>query len=94
MQWVFDGAIPVIDSFRGDYFTKIDGFVSCATEQELNILKDQGKSICGDLGQAPENLAFHLIQYYLFHSNPESVSSPEPYYVRTPEYKTRANYQA
>ena len=93
LQWAFEGAIPAIDSFRGDYFTKIDDSVSYATEQELNVLKDQGKSICGDLGQASKNLALLLLHYYLFHPNPESVSSPEPYYVRTPEYKTRANYQ-
>ena len=94
LQWAFDGAIPVINSFRGDYFTKIDDTVNCITEQELNILQSQGKSICGDLGEAPKNLALHLLQYYLFLSNPESLSTPEPYYVRTPEYKTRANYQA
>ncbi len=93
LQWAFDGAIPAIDSFRGDYFTKIDNVVGCATEQELNVLKTQGKSICGDMGQAPKNLALHLLQYYLVHPNPESLGTPEPYYVRTPEYKTRANYQ-
>ncbi len=93
LQWAFDGAIPTIDSFRGDYFTKIDNTVTCITAQELNTLKNQGKTICGDVGQAPGNLAVHLLRYYLSHQNPESLKNPEPYYVRTPEYKTRPNYQ-
>ncbi len=93
LQWTFNGAIPAIDSFRGDYFTKIDDIVSCTTALELETLKTQGKTVCGDVGQAPKNIAVNLIQYYLSYLNPENLSSPEPYYVRTPEYKTRANYQ-
>jgi tRNA A37 threonylcarbamoyladenosine modification protein TsaB len=91
LQWAFDGAIPAIDSFRGDYFTKIENTVTCITEQELNVLKAKGKTICGDVGQAPENIATHLLRYYLSYPNPESLKTPVPYYVRTPEYKTRSN---
>lgn len=91
LQWAFDGTIPAIDSFRGDYFTKIDDTVTCITAQELDALKDQGKQICGDIGQIPKNIATNLIQHYLSHPNPENLKNPEPYYVRTPEYKTRVN---
>ncbi len=93
LQWAHEGAIPAIDSFRGDYFTKINDTVTCVTAQELDAFKSQGKIICGDVGQAPKNIATNLIQYYLAYPTPETLSSPEPYYVRTPEYKTRANYQ-
>ena len=93
LQWAFNGAIPAIDSFRGDYFTKIDDIVSCTTALELETLKTQGKTICGDVGQTPGNIAAHLLRYYLSCPTPESLKSPEPYYVRTPEYKTRPNYQ-
>lgn len=91
LQWAFDGAIPAIDSFRGDYFTKMDDIVTCITKQELDALKNQGKIICGDIGLTPPNLATNLIQYYLSHPDPKNLNNPEPYYVRTPEYKTRAN---
>jgi tRNA A37 threonylcarbamoyladenosine modification protein TsaB len=91
LQWAFNGAIPVIDSFRGDYFAKINDTVTCITVQELDVLKEQGKTICGDIGQTPQNIATNLIQYYLSHPDAERLKNPEPYYVRTPEYKTRAN---
>ncbi len=93
LEWASNGAIPVIDSFRGDYFTKIDGIVKCVTTQEIEALKNTGKSFCGDIGWAPENSALYLLKYYLCYPDPENLCNPEPYYVRTPEYKTRANYQ-
>lgn len=93
LQWTFEGAIPVINSFRGDYFTKVGNLVTCITEQELNDLKSQNKSICGDVGKISENLSLDLLRYYLACPEPEKLNKPEPYYVRTPEYKTRTNYQ-
>lgn len=93
LEWASKGAIPAIDSFRGDYFTKVDDVVECNSTQEIEILKNAGKSFCGDIGWAPENLALYLLKYYLCYPDPENFCNPEPYYVRTPEYKTRANYQ-
>ena len=89
----FEGAIPAIDSFRGDYFTKIDNATTYITPEEIDSLKVQGKKFCGDVGKKPENIASLLIGYYFKHPDPELLTAPEPYYVRTPEYKTRANYQ-
>jgi len=93
LVWASEGAIPVIDSFRGDYFTKIEDVVKCITLPEVENLKKEGKVFCGDIGAMPENLALSLLKYYLCYPDPEVLNNPEPYYVRTPEYKTRANYQ-
>lgn len=89
LEWSSSGLIPVLDSFRGDYFTKIDGMVRCITAEEIDILKREGKSFCGDIGVAPENLAIYLLKYYLSNKDRHILNKPEPYYVRTPEYKTR-----
>lgn len=89
----FKGSIPVIDSFRGDYFTKFQSNIGCLTLEELEILKKQGKKFCGDIGKIPENIAELLVKFYLSHPSPKDVCNPEPMYVRTPDYKTRANYQ-
>jgi tRNA A37 threonylcarbamoyladenosine modification protein TsaB len=83
-----EGAIPCIDSFRGDYFVKINDLVTCLTEDAL-----QGQQLCGDLGQAPKNLAADLVKYYLAKPHLKNLNQPDPYYVRTPEYKTRANFK-
>lgn len=89
LEWASNGSIPIIDSFRGDYFTKIGEDVMCITPAEIQILKQEKKTFCGDLGWMPENLASFLLRYYLSHKDPDSMNKPEPYYVRTPEYKTR-----
>jgi tRNA A37 threonylcarbamoyladenosine modification protein TsaB len=89
LEWASNGSIPVLDSFRGDYFTKLDGVVRCITTKEIDTLKREHKSFCGDLGWTPENLAIYLLKYYLSYKDPDILNKPEPYYVRTPEYKTR-----
>ena len=93
LEYAGDGAIPCIDSFRGDYFVKIDNNVTCKSEPELRILELQGKKLCGDLGKSPENLALNLVKYYLDNPQLKNLNKPDPYYVRTPEYKTRANFK-
>ena len=87
------GAIPAINSFRGDYFVKIDDTVGCLSEPELRILELQGKKLCGDLGVQSKNLAVDLVKYYLANPHLKNLNKPEPYYVRTPEYKTRTNFK-
>ena len=91
-EHAYDGAIPCIDSFRGDYFVKIKYNLACKNEEELRILESQGAKLCGDLGESPKNLATNLIDYYLKNLHLKNTNNPEPYYVRTPEYKTRANF--
>ncbi len=93
LEYASGGAIPCIDSFRDDYFVKIDDVVTCKNEPELRILEFQGKKLCGDLGQFPKNLALSLIKYYLANPQLKNLNKPDPYYVRTPEYKTRANFK-
>ncbi len=88
-----NGAIPTIDSFRGDYFVKIDNAVTCRSELELSSLRLQGQKLCGDLGIQSKNLAVDLVKYYLANSHLKNLNRPEPYYVRTPEYKTRTNFK-
>lgn len=90
LEWASNGAVPVLNSFRGDYFTKIEGVTKCITISEIDVLKNRGKTFCGDLGFSPENLAVSLLKYYLSCDMPDNLDIPEPYYVRTPEYKTRA----
>lgn len=93
LEYAFLGAIPCIDSFRGDYFVKINDEVMCKSEDELKSLKSQGKKLCGDLGETPKNLAKNLINYYIENPHLTTLNIPEPYYVRTPEYKTRTNFK-
>ena len=96
LEYASGVAIPCIDSFRGVYFVKIDGMVTCKIDQnesELRILEFQGKKLCGDLGQPPKNLALNLVKYYLANPQLKNLNKPDPYYVRTPEYKTRTNFK-
>lgn len=89
LEWSSNGAIPVLDSFRGDYFAKINGSVSCITMEDISVLKKEGKNFCGDFDWMPENLASYLLKYYSAYDAPDTLNKLEPYYVRTPEYKTR-----
>ena len=93
LEYAGHGAIPCIDSFRSDYFVKISGEITCKTEPELSALESQRQKLCGDLGQSPKNLAVDLVKYYLANPHLKILDKPEPYYVRTPEYKTRANFK-
>lgn len=93
LEHAFPGSIPCIDSFRGDYFVKVNDEVTCKSKAELKIMELQGRKLCGDLGDSPKNLAKDIINYYLKNPHLKNLNTPEPYYVRTPEYKTRANFK-
>lgn len=88
------GSIPTIDSFCGSYFVKMDGMVTYLSEDELHSLEAQGHEFSGDLGQSPKNLATELVNYYLANPHLRNLNRPEPYYVKTPEYRTRANFKS
>ncbi len=79
--------IPVLDSFRGDYFCLVNNEVNCLSKEQLDVI-DQ--PLCGDLGKPCENLPKYLIHYYHQHKNASELSKPAPFYVRTPEYKKRS----
>ena len=79
--------IPVLDSFRGDFFCLVNNAVTCLTKAQLETLN---QPLCGDLGKPCKNLPEYLIHYYRQHKNPFELSKPAPFYVRTPEYKKRS----
>lgn len=78
--------IPTLDSFRGDFFCLMNNKIKCLTKEELENLNI---SLCGDLGTPCPNIPKLLIKYYQQHLNPQTLSKPVPFYVRTPEYKKR-----
>ena len=79
--------IPVLDSFRGDFFCLVNNAVTCLTKAQLETLN---QPLCGDLGKPCKNLPEYLIHYYRQHKNPFELSKPAPFYVRTTEYKKRS----
>lgn len=82
----YPGHIPAIDSFRGDYFCKVDSSVKNLNKEDLNKLD---KPLCGDLGIRPDNMAALILDYYNKCIDKGQHSAPAPSYIHTPKYTTR-----